>query len=88
MSAKKLAFNPMEAAKGGANHRTNEAPQLDQVIRTSTRQTPGRKADFPGEQVGRLNVFLPIDLIWKVKIAASKSGKTLSQFVAEWASTL
>ena len=47
-----------------------------------------RKPDFPGEEVARLNVFLPETLVRSIKAKAADSGKTLSQFVADWAKGL
>lgn len=92
---KKLTFKPLEAAQAGSTHRTNEHLQgrqvsLDAVIRAASqpKSPSGRKADFPGEETARLNAFLPVDLVRKIKANASTSGKTVSQYVADWAKTI
>jgi len=92
MSTKKLAFKPSEAAQAGSVHRTEEhlggrQVSLDEAIRTASRKPSGRKAAFEGD-TQRLNAFLPPDLLRKIKSAASAAGKTLSEFIAEWAQTL
>jgi hypothetical protein len=90
--SKKLAFKPTEAAQAGSTHRTEEhlgarQVSLDEAIRTASRKPTGRKAAFEGE-TQRLNAFLPPDLVRKIKATASTQGKTLSEFIAEWAATL
>lgn len=89
---KKLPFKPAEAAKAGSVHRTEEhlgARQvtLDEAIRTASRRPTGRKPSFEGE-TQRLNAFLPPDLLRKIKTGASSCGKTISEFIADWAKTL
>lgn len=86
--SKKFTFKPAEAAAAGSAHRTGELVSLDKVIRASSRSPTGRKPDFPGEEVARLNVFLPETLVRSIKARAADSGKTLSQFVADWAKSL
>jgi hypothetical protein len=90
--SKKLTFKPAEAAKAGSTHRTEEhlggrQVSLDEVIRTASRRPTGRKKAFD-EETGRLNAFIPLDLLRKIKAGASSSGKTLSEFIADWAKTL
>lgn len=90
--AKKLAFKPAEAAQAGSTHRTEEhlgtrQVTLDEAIRVASRKPTGRKAAFEGE-TQRLNAFLPPDLLRKIKSAASGQGKTVSEFIAQWAETL
>lgn len=89
---KKLAFKPAEAAEAGSAHRTEEhlggrPVSLDQAIRTASRRPAGRKPAFEGD-TQRLNAFLPPDLIRKIKAGAAESGKTISEFIADWAKTL
>ena len=86
--SKKIRFNPAEAAAAGSAHRTEELPAVDKRIRAASRSATGRKPDFPGEETARLNVFLPESLVRSIKSKAADSGKTLSQFVADWAVTL
>jgi hypothetical protein len=86
--SKKFTFNPAEAAAAGSAHRTGELGSLDKVIRASSRKPTGRKPNFPGEKVARLNVFLPETLVRTIKAKAAERGKTLSQFVADWAKSL
>lgn len=90
--AKKLAFKPADAAHAGSTHRTEEhlgtrQVTLDEAIRVASRKPAGRKAAFEGE-TQRLNAFLPPDLLRKIKAAASGQGKTVSEFIAQWAETL
>ena len=92
MSTKKLAFKPAEAALAGSAHRTEEhlggrQVSLDEAIRVASRKPSGRKAAFEGD-TQRLNAFLPPELLRKIKSAASSKGKTLSEFIAEWAQGL
>jgi hypothetical protein len=89
---KKLAFKPAEAAQAGSTHRTEEhlggrQVTLDEAIRTASRRPVGRKPSFAGE-TQRLNAFLPPDLVRKIKAGASMNGKTISEFIADWAKTL
>lgn len=90
--AKKLTFKPAEAAQAGSTHRTEEhlggrQVSLDEAIRVASRKPTGRKAAFEGE-TQRLNAFLPPELLRKIKASASSQGKTLSEFIAQWAETL
>lgn len=90
--AKKLSFKPAEAAQAGSTHRTEEhlggrQVSLDEAIRVASRKPAGRKAAFEGE-TQRLNAFLPPELLRKIKVSASSQGKTLSEFIAQWAETL
>jgi hypothetical protein len=90
--SKKLAFKPAEAAQAGSAHRTEEhlggrKVSLDEAIRVASRKPVGRKAAFEGE-TQRLNAFLPPDLLRKIKASASSNGKTVSEFIADWARTL
>ena len=85
---RKPTFNPAAAFDMGAAHRTSEMPQLAQKTKEAGRATPGRKADFPDEPVGRLNAFIPVELLFRIKKAAALSGKSLSAYIAEWAETL
>lgn len=92
MSTKKLAFRPAEAAREGSGHRTEEhlggrQVSLDEAIRVASRKPSGRKAAFDGE-TQRLNAFLPPDLLRKIKSSASAQGKTVSEFIADWAQGL
>lgn len=86
--AKKLAFSPATAVKAGAAHRTAELPQLAKKLQVQARSTPGRKPDFPDEPVGRLNAFIPVELLFKLKKEAALSGKSLSKFIADWVESL
>ncbi len=88
MTSKKLAFKVADAATDGSAHRTEELPALDQRIRAASRNVTGRKPDFPDQETARLNVFLPETLVRSIKARAADSGKTLSQFVADWAKSL
>ena len=90
--SKKLPFKPAEAAEAGSAHRTEEhlggrPVSLDQAIRTASRRPAGRRAAFDGE-TQRLNAFLPPELLRKIKAGASGTGKTISEFIADWAKTL
>ena len=88
MTSKKLAFKVADAAIDGSAHRTEELPALDQRIRAASRNATGRKPDFPDQETSRLNVFLPVDLVRTIKARAADTGKSVSQFVADWAKTL
>lgn len=88
MTSKKLAFKVADAATDGSAHRTEELPALDQRIRASSRNATGRKPDFPDQETARLNVFLPVELVRTIKARAADTGKSVSQFVADWAKSL
>lgn len=93
MSKSPLRLKLSDEFKAGADHRAQEhlggrQLTLDEVIKEASRGKSGRKPDFPGQETERLNVFLPVELVRKIKAQALGSGKTVSHFVAEWAKTI
>lgn len=85
--AKKINFAAAKAQQA-IQHRDASLPALDDHTARVERATPGRKPDFPGEELARVNAFVPKQLAWQIKEAAFKKGVSISQLVAEWAKTL
>lgn len=81
-------FSIKAAEQAGDEHRQSKHLGRHLLKIPEPSRASGRQPDFPGQETARLNVFLPVDLVRKIKATAMTEGKTISQLVAEWAATL
>ena len=88
MADKKIAFNPMAAAKEGAQHRMEghlgvPPTQMEEAIKVAAiKKKPGPSKSFDGIPLRRLNAFMPEELTRRINAEAVQAGQTVGEYLA------